>query len=177
MSAISDVMNGDNSLRQSEAAIDELLSVFLAKAEPVTRKLADEVYERFLYSVQDYLRDNAAWNLASEIDRCRRVEAENRTLSETVRVQAEEIRQLKIGLDFAEKLYGSETLEQIVTERADWLLDAIAGATQDRQFLRGEEECNPVICDAVLLNGAKAIRTAIGRAQAERMRMAREEVV
>lgn len=96
---IADVMSGENSLRQSEAAIDELLTVFLAKAEPVTRKLADEVYERFLYSVQDYLRDNAAWNLSVEIDRCRRVEAENRTLSETVRAQAERVRVLEGALE------------------------------------------------------------------------------
>ncbi len=96
---IADVMSGENSLRQSEAAIDELLTVFLAKAEPVTRKLADEVYERFLYSVQDYLRDNAAWNLSVEIDRCRRVEAENRTLSEEVRAQAERVRVLEAALE------------------------------------------------------------------------------
>lgn len=84
-----DIMNGDNSLRQSEAAIDELLTVFLAKAEPTTRKLADEVYERFLYSVQEYLRDNAAWNLSNEIDRCRRVEAGNRAMSKALTIITE----------------------------------------------------------------------------------------
>lgn len=70
----------------------------------------------------------------------------------------------------------SATPEQIADERADWLLDAIAGATQDRQFLRGDAECSPVICEAVLLNGAKAIRTAIARAHEARMSAASDSI-
>lgn len=65
----------------------------------------------------------------------------------------------------------SVTPEQIAAERADWLLDAIAGATQDRQFLRGDAECNPVVCEAVLLNGAKAILIALARAHVQRVSM------
>jgi hypothetical protein len=55
----------------------------------------------------------------------------------------------------------------IAKERADWLLDAIACATQDRRFLRGEPEYDAVAGDAILMNGEKAILTAIRRAEAK----------
>ena len=51
--------------------------------------------------------------------------------------------------------------ERVARDRADWLLDAVATATQDRRFLRGDPEYDEVAGDAILLNGAKAIRTAI----------------
>jgi len=44
---------------------------------------------------------------------------------------------------------------------ADWLVDAVAMATQDRQFLRGEPEANDVAIEAIFLNGKKAIESAI----------------
>lgn len=53
--------------------------------------------------------------------------------------------------------------DQIAKEGADWLLDAVATATQDRRFLRGEPECDEVACEAILLNGEKAINTAIAK--------------
>lgn len=56
-------------------------------------------------------------------------------------------------------------LSDIVADRADWLLDAIAGATQNRMFLRGDAECDDIACGAVLLNGAKAIRISLERAR------------
>ena len=49
----------------------------------------------------------------------------------------------------------------IAEDRADWLLDAVACATQNRMFLRGDSECDEVACDAILMNGEKAIRLAI----------------
>lgn len=42
-------------------------------------------------------------------------------------------------------------------EAADWLLDAVACATQDRRFLRGDPAYDAVAGEAILLNGAKAI--------------------
>lgn len=47
------------------------------------------------------------------------------------------------------------TKEQIQTaeRHADWLLDSIACATQDRRFLRGDDECDQFLCDAILGNG------------------------
>jgi len=52
----------------------------------------------------------------------------------------------------------------IAKERADWLVDAVAMATQNRQFLRGEPEADEVAIESILLNGEKAIRVAIDRA-------------
>lgn len=60
------------------------------------------------------------------------------------------------GLDAA-------TAERCAQDRADWLLDAIAVATQDRRFLRGDPAYDEVAGEAILLNGAKAIRVAIER--------------
>jgi len=54
----------------------------------------------------------------------------------------------------------------IAKERSDWLLDAVACATQDRRFLRGEEEYDEVAGNAILLNAEKAIQVAIDRAAA-----------
>lgn len=55
------------------------------------------------------------------------------------------------------------TREAVVKDRADWLLDAVATATQDRRFLRGDPEYDEVAGGAILRNGEKAIRTAIDR--------------
>jgi hypothetical protein len=53
---------------------------------------------------------------------------------------------------------------EIAKERADWLVDAVACATQDRRFLRGEPEADDVAIEAILLNAQKAIEVAIERA-------------
>ena len=57
-----------------------------------------------------------------------------------------------------------QELDVIAKERADWLVDAVATATQDRRFLRGEPEADAVAIEAIMLNGEKAIRTALRRA-------------
>jgi hypothetical protein len=49
----------------------------------------------------------------------------------------------------------------VAKDRADWLLDAIATATQDRKFLRGDEVYDPIIGEAILLNAEKAIFAAL----------------
>ena len=55
------------------------------------------------------------------------------------------------------------TPEENAKERADWLLDAVATATQDRRFLRGDPAYDAVAGEAILLNGEKAILTALIR--------------
>ena len=50
---------------------------------------------------------------------------------------------------------------EIAGERADWLIDAIATATQDKTFLRGEPECDEGLCACILANAEKAITTAL----------------
>lgn len=54
-----------------------------------------------------------------------------------------------------------EKIEAIIKDRADWLVDAIATATQNRAFLRGEPEEDETATGAILMNGEKAIRMAI----------------
>lgn len=44
---------------------------------------------------------------------------------------------------------------------ADWLLDAIAGATQDRRLLRGDPAEDRIATEAILLNGKKAIENFV----------------
>lgn len=50
---------------------------------------------------------------------------------------------------------------EIAKDRADWLVDAVATATQNRRFLRGDPAANDVEIEAIQLNGEKAIQTAI----------------
>lgn len=45
---------------------------------------------------------------------------------------------------------------EIAESAADWLLDAIACATQDKVFLRGEKEYNGLNGRAILSNGVIA---------------------
>lgn len=54
-------------------------------------------------------------------------------------------------------------MTNIPKDRADWLLDAIAGATQDMRFLRGDPQYDAVAGEAILLNAEKAIRVACER--------------
>ncbi len=49
-------------------------------------------------------------------------------------------------------------------DRADWLVDAVATATQDRRFLRGDPQEDALLTEVLFLNAEKAIRTAIARA-------------
>lgn len=56
-----------------------------------------------------------------------------------------------------------DEVNAIAKDRADWLLDAVAMATQDRRFLRGDPAYDEVAGEAILMNGEKAIRVAIDR--------------
>jgi hypothetical protein len=52
---------------------------------------------------------------------------------------------------------------------ADWLVDAIAAATQDRRFLRGDDTEDTIATEAIYLNGKKAIENALKTAEIERL--------
>jgi hypothetical protein len=56
------------------------------------------------------------------------------------------------------------TIDDIVTDRADWLVDAVAMATQNRAFLRKDPEEDEVATEAIYLNAKLAIRAAINAA-------------
>ena len=58
-------------------------------------------------------------------------------------------------------------IEKLAKDRADWLLDAIPGALQDRRFLRGDPQYDEDIGMVILLNGEKAIRVALEKLTAE----------
>lgn len=62
-------------------------------------------------------------------------------------------------------LIEKSTREQLAVadEAADWLLDAVATATQDRRLLRGEPEYDEVLGEAILLNGKVACLRALHR--------------
>ena len=55
---------------------------------------------------------------------------------------------------------------KIATDRADWLVDAVATATQSRALLRGDPAEDTDLTEAIYLNAIKAIETAIKRARA-----------
>jgi len=54
-----------------------------------------------------------------------------------------------------------DDVRELAQDRADWLVDATACATQNRMFLRGEPEADDVAIEAIYLNGKKAIEVAI----------------
>ena len=65
-------------------AIGPTLDRFVLASAPMLRDCAEAVYEQLLYSVQDYLKANAEWNIGAEIDRCRKIEIENIELRATI---------------------------------------------------------------------------------------------
>lgn len=44
---------------------------------------------------------------------------------------------------------------------ADWLVDAVAMATQDRRFLRGDPAEDRIATEAIMANGKKAMENLI----------------
>jgi hypothetical protein len=55
-------------------------------------------------------------------------------------------------------------IKAIVDDRAVWLVDAVACATQNRALLRGDPQEDKVLTEALLLNAQKAISVAIDKA-------------
>jgi hypothetical protein len=51
-------------------------------------------------------------------------------------------------------------------ERADWLVDAVAAATQNRMFLRGDPEADDVVIAAIEMNARKAFSVISDRSDA-----------
>lgn len=51
---------------------------------------------------------------------------------------------------------------------ADWLVDAVAGATQDPRFLRGDPAEDCIATKAILANGKKAMENLLRLNQRER---------
>lgn len=51
---------------------------------------------------------------------------------------------------------------------ADWLVDAVATATQNRATLRGDPAEDRVLTEAIYLNGLKAINLALGNPESSK---------
>jgi hypothetical protein len=49
----------------------------------------------------------------------------------------------------------------IIDYWSDWLVDAVATATQDRRFLRGDPVEDKIATEAILANGAKAMENLL----------------
>ncbi len=56
---------------------------------------------------------------------------------------------------------GMRTDDSIADDRANWLVDAVATATQDRRFLRGDDGEDKVATEALYMNARRAILTAL----------------
>lgn len=73
-------------------AAEALCEAIDARAKKLAQALADEVFESFLYNVQDYLRENLAFNLGGELKRAKQGELEAnsalREVAETLGVRA-----------------------------------------------------------------------------------------
>lgn len=52
-------------------------------------------------------------------------------------------------------------LEELIEDRADWLVDAVATSTQNRSFLRGDPEEDVVATEAIKTCGVKAMQTLV----------------
>lgn len=50
---------------------------------------------------------------------------------------------------------------EVAREAAEWLIDAVACATQNRTFLRGEPECDVIATQAIIDNGIIACLRAM----------------
>ena len=57
-------------------------------------------------------------------------------------------------------------LDEIARDRADWLIDGAAMASQNRILLRGDDAADDVLIEAIEINARQAIRVAIERALA-----------
>lgn len=56
--------------------------------------------------------------------------------------------------------------EKLADYWSDWLIDAVGGATQNRALLRGEPTEDKILTEAIVLNGKKAIVSAVNAALA-----------
>lgn len=55
-----------------EAEADRICAAMVKRAPDAIRKASEALYEQMLYDVQDYLRENVSFNLASELASAKR---------------------------------------------------------------------------------------------------------
>ena len=106
-----------NSAEVAEA-IGPTLDRFVLASAPMLRDCAEAVYEQLLYSVQDYLKANAEWNIGNEIDRCRKIEIENIELRATIHQLGENA--AKAAAEYAERVAVLEGALQWYANPNNW---------------------------------------------------------
>ena len=106
-------------------AIGPTLDRFVLASAPMLRDCAEAVYEQLLYSVQDYLKANAEWNIGAEIDRCRKIEIENIELRATIHQLGENA--AKAAGEYAEEV---GRLRAHINHMANWITRANSGVKQ-----------------------------------------------
>lgn len=77
--------------REGAAQLDAALAEIAVDLLPVVKRVSDDIYDRILYQVQEYIIDNAAFNIRSQLDcaeRERRVQWER---AEAVKKQRDEL--------------------------------------------------------------------------------------
>lgn len=103
-------------------AIGPTLGLFVKQAAPVVQKVADEVYERLLFSVQDYLKENAEWNIGGEIERCTKIKAENVQIQANLADLAEAARGAVEALRSTPIIGRTENAEAFACRQNGWLM-------------------------------------------------------
>lgn len=125
-----------------EAVGPEVLKVAQTAMEAGVRKAADDIYERMLYSVQEYFSENVTLNIASTIDMHKRnmvaareaaeaTEAENRRL--LIEARPDAVAQVR------------RELEDILRQRADWLKSEYQKGGSYEHLKPREEECRAIV--------------------------------
>lgn len=78
------VKTGDNAMPIVASVCDPIIDQFMANVQPTLKRLTDGVYCNLLDAMQDYLKDNAHWNLSNEIERVWRIDLQNENLKKQV---------------------------------------------------------------------------------------------
>lgn len=73
-----------------ENACGALLDAFVEQSAPRLKKFTDQLYSDLLDSVQEYLRENANWNLSAQIEQHRKTTRENYELRDRIKQLEEE---------------------------------------------------------------------------------------
>jgi len=71
-------------IEPSEDDIKKIVTAIEERVRPVIDNARDRFYDSILETVERYLVENSAHNIWSELDRCRRIKAENEKLAKAV---------------------------------------------------------------------------------------------
>lgn len=151
-----------------EGAADELCNAMVRRSGPHVQRLAERLYEELLNDTQDFLRDNARFNLSGELQRAQAKTADMQAQLERVaealglgrdwftfhspqRVGDQIIAAIE-KLKGESALYGSRDIDahrQWLTERADWLRREYQRGGNYEYLKTKEDECRHALARLV----------------------------